>query len=150
MYRRICKVCEQTNRDQVKRADRALAIIDSRAKTWSGRLGCPKEFLWTNMNWRALVPILRALMSDEGLCLSCGHPFRSDRDIQIEHHEPPRHPQDWARHHARNLVLMCGSCNTGKGALGYSVWLDQEELKRLSVTDLNRNTNTASQLDLFA
>lgn len=147
-YRRICKVCEQTNHDRLKNQDRARILIENRCRDWASRLGCSKEFLWSQMNWRSLVPVLRALMTDEGLCQSCGHPFRSERDIQIEHIEPPRHRQDWARHHAANLRLMCGSCNNGKNDQPFATWLDEREANRLSVVALNAASDT-TQLSIF-
>ena len=73
-------------------------------------------------------------MTDEGLCKGCGHEFLNERDMQIEHIEPPR-PQiapDWARLHARNLRLCCGSCNRTKGQKPFAQWLDEQEGARLS------------------
>ena len=49
-----------------------------------------REFFWIQMNYRALVPELRGLMTTEGLCKGCGHEFLNERDIQIEHIEAPR------------------------------------------------------------
>jgi len=104
------------------------------------------------MNYRALVPALRAMMTDEGICTSCGHPFLNERDIQIEHIEPPRFVEDWARLHARNLRLACGSCNRTKGQKPYAVWLDEQEGARLSSLGGRRTdkTMTVVGLPLFA
>jgi 5-methylcytosine-specific restriction endonuclease McrA len=88
--------------------------------------------MWINMNWSSLVPMLRAMMTAEGRCLSCGHQFDNDRDIQIEHREPPRCGEDWARHHARNLGLLCQPCNTTKGDRSFADWLDEQEDARIS------------------
>jgi len=84
------------------------------------------------MNWSSLVPEMRALMTDEGRCRSCGHAFVNERDIQIEHREPPRLRGDWAREHARNLGIFCQSCNNTKGDKSYAEWLDEQEEARLS------------------
>jgi hypothetical protein len=84
------------------------------------------------MNYRALVPVFRALCGAEGLCLSCGHPFEGERDIQIEHKSPPRHVHDWARLHARNLGFFCGNCNGPKTDKEYDRWLDEQEDARLA------------------
>jgi hypothetical protein len=92
-----------------------------------------------NMNYEALVPILRALMSPEGRCPCCGHGFVNERDIQIEHRFPPRGPRDWARLHARNLSFACGSCNRTKAAKEPDLWLDEQEGARLS-NELERTT----------
>jgi hypothetical protein len=84
------------------------------------------------MNYRSLVPVLRAMMTPEGLCQVCGHEFVNERDIQIEHLEPPRHAQDWERLHACNLRLCCGSCNRTKGDKPFAEWLNERETARLS------------------
>jgi 5-methylcytosine-specific restriction endonuclease McrA len=76
-----------------------------------------------NMNWAALVPILRAMLDTDGRCLDCGHRFVNERDVQIEHIEPPRTAGDWAREHARNLRLACQSCNGTKGQKPFAAWL---------------------------
>jgi len=131
-FRPDCRDCETKGRNERKNEDRARTIIERRAKDWATKCGVSFQFMWVNMNWRALVPVFRALMSDEGLCLSCGHPFDNERDVQIEHHVPPRHRQDWARHHARNLGVLCGSCNPTKGSKPLEQWLDEQEQARLS------------------
>jgi len=128
----VCKDCEQTVRNEKKNADRPRAIIEKRARTAAQKAGTSLEFFMVEMNYRSLVPILRALMTPEGLCQSCGHDFVNERDIQIEHCEPPQHPQDWARLHTRNVRLFCASCNNSKGKKPYSKWLDDEEERRLS------------------
>jgi 5-methylcytosine-specific restriction endonuclease McrA len=127
-----CRDCEQKERNEKKNSDRPLAIIRSRAAQAANKAGCSGEFVWIQMNYIALVPVLRAMMTEEGLCLGCGHPFQNERDIQIEHLEPPRHRQDWARLHARNVRLACGSCNRTKGAKPFAIWLDEQEGARLA------------------
>ena len=128
----LCRDCEQRIRNERKNEDRPLWIIKQRAKAYATKYGVVFDFLWINMNWRALVPMFRAMCSPEGLCLSCGHGFTSEPDIQLEHVEAPRHSKDFARIHARNIALRCGSCNRGKSDTPYTEWLDQEESKRLS------------------
>jgi hypothetical protein len=76
--------------------------------------GTTTEFFMTQMNYAALVSDMRAFMTDEGRCPSCGHAFRNERDIQIVHILPPRHAQDWARLHTGNIRFLCGSCNRTK------------------------------------
>jgi len=127
-----CKDCEQKIRNERKNADRPRAIIEQRARSAAQKAGASFEFFMVEMNYRSLVPILRALMTDEGLCLGCGHEFVNERDIQIEHCEPPQHPQDWARLHTRNVRLFCASCNNTKGKKSFSQWLDEQEECRLS------------------
>jgi 5-methylcytosine-specific restriction endonuclease McrA len=131
-FRPKCKACEQIERNEKKNADRPAAIIDNRAANQASKAGVAKSFFLVNMNFRALVPMLRAMMTPEGLCTSCGHPFLNERDIQLEHREPPRHSQDWARLHARNIGLACTSCNGTKGPKPYAIWLDEQESTRLT------------------
>jgi 5-methylcytosine-specific restriction endonuclease McrA len=128
----VCKDCRQIERNERKNADRAAAIVDQRAATRATRSGVPKGFILVNMNYRALVPVVRAMMTPEGRCTSCGHPFLNERDIQLEHREPPRHDQDWARLHARNIGIACASCNRRKASKSYAQSLDDEEEARLS------------------
>jgi hypothetical protein len=128
----LCKDCEQIVRNEQKNADRARTIMEQRAAKAAQRAGTSREFFWTQMNYRALVPVLRALMTAEGLCQACGHPFRNERDTQIEHCEPPRSATDWARLHARNVRLVCGSCNRTKAKKPFADWLDDQEGARLS------------------
>jgi hypothetical protein len=128
----ICRACEQIARNEKKNADRPRAIIESRAASAATKAGVSKHFFMWQMNYRALIPVMRALMSDEGLCLDCGHKFVNERDIQIEHWYPPRGPQDWALLHTRNLGFACASCNGTKGAKPPLQWLDEQEDARLS------------------
>ena len=131
-FRKLCKACEQIERNEELNADRPSQILKRRTTQRARSLGVPFDFVWTNMNWRALLPVFRAMQTPEGLCLDCGHPFRNERDIQIEHLEPPRHSQDWAREHTRNLGLACQSCNNGKGKKPFALWLDEQEDARLA------------------
>jgi len=131
-FNSLCRDCEQIERNERKNDDRARAIIERRAADHARKSGVAKSFFMVNMNYAALVPMLRVMMTPEGRCLCCGHPFLNERDIQIEHREPPRHPQDWARLHARNLGLACQSCNGTKGRKSYALWLDEQEEARLS------------------
>lgn len=127
-----CRDCEQKARNEKKNADRPRAIIEQRAAAAATKAGVSKNFFMVHMNYRALIPIMRALMSDEGLCLDCGHKFVNERDIQIEHWYPPRSFQDWALLHTRNLGFACASCNKTKGAKPPLQWLDEQEGARLS------------------
>jgi hypothetical protein len=127
-----CRDCEQKLRNEKKNADRPKAIIEQRARTAASKVGKSFNFFWIEMNYRSLVPVLRAMMSEEGSCQACGHAFVNERDIQIEHCEAPRVADDWARLHARNLRLTCGSCNRTKGNKPFSQWLDEQEGARRS------------------
>jgi hypothetical protein len=127
-----CRDCEQRLRNIVKNEDRPRALILQRAAQAATKAGCSREFFWVQMNYRNLVPILRAAMTKESQCLGCGHAFLNERDIQIEHIEPPRSLTDFARLHARNLRLLCGSCNRTKGPKSFTIWLDEQEQARAS------------------
>lgn len=131
-FNKDCRACEQKERNNKKNLDRPKAIIEQRAKTAATKAGVSFAFIWTQMNYRALVPLMRAMLTPEALCLCCGHKFENERDIQIEHHNPPRHSQDWALLHTRNLGFACGSCNQTKSAKPNIEWLDEQELARLS------------------
>jgi 5-methylcytosine-specific restriction endonuclease McrA len=131
-FRPDCRDCEQKARNEKRNTDRPLAIIRGRATKAARKAGVSTEFFWEQMNYRALVPQFRATVTDDGLCLSCGHSFLNERDIHIEHIEPPRGQNDWARLHARNLRLFCASCNGTKSNKPFAAWLDEQEGARLS------------------
>lgn len=132
MFSPRCKDCEQKIRNEKKNSDRPRAIIEGRARTAASKAGVSFDFVWVQLNYRSLVPVLRAMMTTEADCQGCGHKFVNERDIQIEHIEPPRSSDDWARLHTRNLRLCCGSCNRTKGHKPFSDWLDEQEGARLS------------------
>jgi hypothetical protein len=104
--------------------DQARAIIERRADVRARQLHVTKGFMLIDMNWRALIPVMRALLGPDGTCPDCGRGFRHDRDIAIDHLEPPRRYQDWAREHARNLSLVCCSCNSKKQRRSLGDYLD--------------------------
>lgn len=131
-FRSLCRDCELIERNQKKNLDRPLAIIKGRAQTAAHKAGKTTEFFMVNMNYESLVPELRAMMTDEGKCKGCGHEFVNERDIQIDHILPPRHPLDWARLHARNLRTFCQSCNGTKSDKPFDVWLDEQEDARIA------------------
>jgi hypothetical protein len=146
----VCRDCQQKERNERKNADRPLAIIHGRAEQAARKAASTTEFFWTQMNYRALVPLMRVLMGSEGMCLACGHAFLNERDIHIDHIEPPRHEQDWARLHARNLRLACDACNKTKGKKPFIDWLDEQEGARLSNLESRVESLDAFQMPLFA
>src|SRR5262245_31152665 len=127
-----CKDCEQKERNEKKNLDRPKAIIEARARSVAAKFEVSFDFIWIEMNYRAFVAEMRAMMTSEGLCGCCGHQFLGERDIQIEHREPARFEKDWAREHHKNLGLCCASCNCTKGKKPYAQWLDEQEEARLS------------------
>ena len=97
-------------------------------------------------------------MTPEGECTCCGHSFLNERDIQIEHREPPRFKNDLAREHACNLGLLCASCNGTKGDKPYAQWLDEQQDIRESnwkasgyaeIAPVKLEQNREFQFDLF-
>jgi 5-methylcytosine-specific restriction endonuclease McrA len=126
-----CKTCQQIERNERKNADRALAIIEGRASERARDVGKTREFMMTDMNWSQMVAEFRAMMGPDGRCKNCGHKFMNERDIQIDHIFPPRHIGDWAREHARNLRLLCASCNATKQNKDPAEWLDEQEDARI-------------------
>lgn len=130
-FARLCRDCQQKERNEKKNTDRPLAIITQRAATAAHNYGGTREFFMVHMNYGALVEPLRALLA-AGFCQGCGHKFVNERDIQIDHIVPPRGPEDWARLHARNLRFFCQSCNKTKGAKPFDLWLEEQEQARLS------------------
>lgn len=131
-FKSLCRDCELIERNKQKNADRALWLMKKRASAHATALGVSTEFIWIEMNWQALVPFCRAMMTEEALCLDCGHKFLNERDIQIEHRDPPRFIGDWARENTRNIGLACASCNGTKSNTSYSEWLDRQEEARLA------------------
>jgi hypothetical protein len=112
-------------------ADRALAVIRQLVATAAHKAGESTEFFMIQMNYRALVPLMRRLMNG-GLCKGCGHRFANELDLQIEYYDPPRHAQDWARLHEQNVLLLCSSCSSTKTDKPFDQWLDEMEAARLS------------------
>ncbi len=143
-----CKLCQQNKRVEQKYEDLARWIIEQRAESHAGRFSQTKEFMMApwGMNYESLVAplrgILEALNGDPkpSLC-ACGHKFRSESDIQIEHRSPPHDDDDYARLHARNLGWGCTSCNSGKKDMEYDDWLDSEEQKRQSAVATNHGVS---------
>jgi hypothetical protein len=131
-FHKLCRDCEQIERNEKKNADRPLAIIKGRAATAAHDAGASTDFFMVQMNYRGLIEDFRIRLEDNAVCCGCGHGFMNERDIQIDHILPPRHAQDWARLHTRNLRLFCASCNRAKGKKSFSQWLDDQELARLS------------------
>lgn len=127
-----CRACEQSERTDRKNIDRALHLVRQRASVRAQAASVPTEFFMDDLNWVALVPIVQAYL-DGAPCRNCGHPPLNERDVHLEHAEPPRGARDFARHHARNIPVLCGSCNAGKHDKAYADWLDEQEDARLSV-----------------
>lgn len=168
----VCLDCRQKERNEKKNLDRPLAIIKQRALAAAHKAGAPIDFMWIDMNYASLVEAYRVLKDASlgtarkpnvpgipgydpdkpltAICQTCGHLFEGQGDIQIEHIEPPRHRKDWARLHARNLRLMCTSCNGKKSKKSFAQWLDDEEKCRIAnLADKSVEAVDSDQLSLF-
>jgi 5-methylcytosine-specific restriction endonuclease McrA len=131
-----CRLAEQTIRDHGKEADPARHAIESRAKEYARDLSkalgrtISYTFVLVELNRRALIPIMRALLSPDGLCLNCGRHRHGARELHIEHRVPPLTLVDWPAQHARNLWIACAGCNVEKGRNEANrEWLEQEHRK---------------------
>lgn len=109
---------------------RARHLIRQRVTPRAHHLGVPAGFLLRDLGWELLIPRL-ALMLEPGALCECGREFRQEREVTLDHREPPRHRQDWARHNVANIAIACGPCNYAKGARPFSEWLDLIEERRL-------------------
>lgn len=144
-----CKLWIQTQRVASKHEDEALRIVENRAKriiAEANRVSdVPKvgiDFVMGALNYKSLVPMVRATLvwGDECVCPNCASGY--DKPVEFDHREPPRHPRDWARLHARNIGPLDRECNGSKNDMPYGAWLDLEEDKRLSAQAHNTRLAT--------
>jgi hypothetical protein len=139
-YDRDCKLYLQTIRVERKNEDQARSIVEKRAQDIvreANRTPGPKitlAFVMGALNYKSLIPMVRAflLWPDECFCPNCGSTYNQISTFHFDHREPPRHPRDWARLHARNIGPLDRECNCAKGDMLHAQWLDLEEDKRLS------------------
>jgi 5-methylcytosine-specific restriction endonuclease McrA len=134
-YHSNCRVCEQSDRNDAKNEDRAKAIVLQRAAVRAEKAGVPTSFFMEELNWKSLIGMVDAYLDkpERVLCPNCGDHYIGERDFQIDHREPPRHVRDWERLHARNCGPLCTSCNVAKSDRTYVDWLEDQEVRRLSV-----------------
>jgi hypothetical protein len=154
-YDRDCKLYLQTCRVEKKNEDQARAIVERRASEVvreANRVSGPKitlAFVMGALNYRSLIPLVRAylLWPEECFCPNCASTYNQLSTFHFDHREPPRHPRDWARLHARNIGPLDRECNCAKGDMPYPEWLDLEEDKRLSAEAHNaRLADEAEQI----
>jgi hypothetical protein len=133
---RNCNLANRTIRDHGRESDPARYAIEGRAKDLAGDLSkalgnsVSYHFVLVELNWRALIPIMRALLAPDGLCLNCGRHQDATRKLHIEHRVPVLNILDWAAQHARNLWIACGGCNGEKGRNDADrEWLEKEQRK---------------------
>jgi hypothetical protein len=138
-----CKACQEHRRTVAKAIDPARALVERRAQSAAIEAGVTKEFFLDRLGYRALIPFVRLVHPltrppEPGTCLDCEpahHLFRDENDLTFEHREPPRHAQDWARRHARNICVVDRSCNSKKRDKPYAQYLeDCESARQTAVT----------------
>ena len=143
-----CRFHKESKRHEDKHADLAWHILKSRAGNLARRTGTTLHFVLHDPRgpcWIRLLPLLKAFLAqhadEDANCTSCGKRFsRETRDVQLDHIHPPRElpngEPDWARHCARNIRILCGSCNNGKSQKPDDVWIDEQY--RWQCLDVNR------------
>ena len=129
-----CRLAEQTIRDHDKDADPARSAIEGRAKEHAGHLSKAVRstigYKWVliELNWRGLIPIMRAMLSPDGRCLNCAKHWSDPKKLHIEHRVPALGITDYAGHHARNLWIACEGCNWDKGRHDNDrEWIEREQ-----------------------
>lgn len=136
-YATVCKACEVHDRTEAKGKDPARAKVERAAselvtevnryyKAAGSAERISKDFVMRRLHYEHLVEPMRFAMTSHRCWSSCGEPYKNERDIQLEHREPPRSPIDWERMDARNIDIKCGTCNNMKGDKPYSQWLHEQ------------------------
>lgn len=130
-----CRLHQMSDRHRRKAANPALYILTSRADTLARKAGTTRNFILYDSrgpSWIRLLPLLDAFLKEHADCVSCGHKFDADRDTQLDHIHPPRSIDDWARHCARNIRILCGTCNGSKQRKADDVWVDEQYRRQLA------------------
>ena len=128
-----CRFHQETKRHEAKHADLPMYVLVCRADSLARRTGTTRNFILHDPRgprWILLLPMLRAFIDEK--CVNCGRPFEKDDtgDVQFDHIHPPRKlPNgeiDWARHCARNIRILDGSCNKSKQRKADDAWIDEQ------------------------
>lgn len=108
-FRSRCKACAQSDRTDKKNADRAAALVKQRAQVRAHAAGVPLEFFMDDLNWKSLVPLVRAY--HEGWCDA-----QEDVRLSVASYygmsasEPVRAPEDctpeWTPHANGTVALF--------------------------------------------
>jgi hypothetical protein len=133
-----CRFHQETKRHQDKSENLALHILTRRADDLARKTHTSRQWILHDKRgpcWIRLLPLLDAFLRQHAGCLNCGRPFEGTRDVQFDHIHPPRFPDDWARHHARNIRILCGSSNNGKRQKDDDVWIDEQYRWQLKDAD---------------
>jgi len=156
-----CKFHQETQRHTEKHADLAWHILKCRADSLARRTRTTREFILRDTRgptWIRLLPLIRAFLVEHGeecsddtvVCLSCGRPFGGvTSNVQLDHIHAPRDlpdgQVDWARHCARNIRILCGSCNNGKRRQQDDAWVDEQY--RWQLLDADREDGVREALE---
>lgn len=132
-FRRQCRACEQSERDDRKNENRALLKITASARSHARHWNVTADELLFDLGWAQLEDWVAAAIGGKAKCINCLHSFLGPDDVQIDIRDPVRHADDTARMHVRNVGPLCRSCNIRKSGKPYSQWLDEEEQARQSV-----------------
>lgn len=133
-----CRYHQETKRHQQKAENLALYVLNLRADTLAGKTETTRHFIKDDPRgpcWSRLLPLLEAFLKQHAGCVSCGRQFDAVRDTQLDHIHAPRSNDDWARHHARNIRILCGSCNNGKRQKDDVAWIDEQYRWQLKDAD---------------
>jgi hypothetical protein len=131
-YNPSCRFHEETERHQAKAENLALHILHSRADSLARATGTTRNFILNDPRgplWIDLLPQLNAFLEKHARCVNCHRTFDGTPDIQFDHIHPPRRRDDgvdWHRHCARNIRILCGSCNNGKRQKDDALWIDEQ------------------------
>jgi hypothetical protein len=106
--------------------DGSTASVWHEATAAARAAGVSVGFFLEDMNYKALVALFRGTLRSG--CPGCGVAFRTEAEVYLTHLVPPRHAQDWARLHARNVSLLCGACAQAVTTQTYGAWLDSHAI----------------------
>jgi 5-methylcytosine-specific restriction endonuclease McrA len=161
-YRSRCKLCEQTDSVDAQRMDpltRARDIVAGRAGRLARDLrtagldigvhqircadpkGCDK-CRGQQLNWDLLTPLIAAFLEER--CYSCAEGFGGRHDVQLDHIHAWKIITDLPLHHARNLRILCGSCNNAKKSIDDEAWVRGEWDKQQALYQRNHETRFAT------
>jgi hypothetical protein len=136
-YAPVCQACEIHDRTEAKGQDPARAKVERAAEKVVGEVNkfyrtigseerISKDFVMRRLHYNHLIEPMRFALTSNHCWSSCGEPYKNERDIQLEHREPPRSPTDWERMDARNIDVKCGTCNNKKDNMPYAQWLHEQ------------------------
>jgi hypothetical protein len=143
-----CKYHQETKRHQEKAENLALYVLRLRADTLARMTGTTRHWILYDKRgpcWFRLLPLLEAFLKQHAGCVNCGRSFDGARDTQLDHIHAPRSADDWARHHARNIRILCGTSNNGKRQKDDAFWVDEQYRWQLKDADRTDEQESVAQ-----